>query len=387
MLTDVEVLSLLTNSPELWTAVREEAGTELQRQQRLRKQFDPALVRGAIELEELRRLAPAKFSRGDRMWFDRKGLEQATPEAVSQHKAIRFRSASLTEPVYDLCSGIGGDAIALSAAAHVIGCDLSEVNSRRLELNAAVYDVADRITAQTVDITTLNVRDRVIHLDPDRRAQGGRSLRLEGYQPDLSFMQQITREASGGAIKVSPASNFGGKFSGCEIELVSLNGECKEATIWFGSMAPGELWRATVLPSGATLSGQPLDAETIVQPLGTYLYDPDPAVVRAGLVDLLAAEIGLWRVDDAEEYLSSDKLVDSPFVRAFEVLEVVSNNPREIREAVRRAECRSIEIKCRHVPTDADALRRKLPLDGDREGVLFIARLQGKTHALTARRV
>ena len=41
-----------------------------------------------------------------------------------------------------------------------------------------------------------------------------------------------------GAIKVGPASDFGKHFAGpeFEVELISLRGECKEATVWFGEL-------------------------------------------------------------------------------------------------------------------------------------------------------
>jgi len=188
---------------------------------------------------------------------------------------------------------------------------------------------------------------------------------------------------------VSPASNFGGKFPQAEIELISLDGECKEATIWFGALCSADRsapWRATALPSGASIAGHPLDAVTDVRPPGRFVFDPDPAVVRAGLVDLLARQLGLWRLDAAEEYLSGDKLVQSPLCVPFETTGVVPNNPTAIRSAVRSEGWGTAEIKCRHVRTDADAVRRKLPLEGDAAGVLIIARIAGKTHALLARR-
>ena len=74
---------------------------------------------------------------------------------------------------------------------------------------------------------------------------------------------------------------------------------------------------------------------TDVRPPGRYLYDPDSAVVRAGLVDLLARDVGLWRLDDAEEYLSSDNLISSPFCTPFEVLALLGNNTKAVRQAVR----------------------------------------------------
>jgi hypothetical protein len=138
--------------------------------------------------------------------------------------------------------------------------------------------------------------------------------------------------------------------------------------------------------SAETLSGRPLDWVADVVPLGSYLYDPDPAVVRAGLVDRLAVEAGLSRLDAAEEYLTGDALVETPFARGFEVLAELAWREKEVRAWLRAHPAGSIEIKCRHVAVAADELRRKLPREGSDPVVLVVARIGGRTRAVMCRR-
>jgi hypothetical protein len=157
--------------------------------------------------------------------------------------------------------------------------------------------------------------------------------------------------------------------------------------VWYGELAGPAAFRATVLPAGETIAGHPLDVVAEQSELRGYIYDPDPAVVRAGLVDLLAVQLGLCRLDPAEEYLTGDRLVQSPFVQAFAVTESLSHNDRELRTALRRSDFGQLEIKCRHVAVDAVALRRRLPLPGTQPGVLLIVRELGKTRSVLARRV
>lgn len=78
---------------------------------RLRKEFDLDLVAAALTIHELRIKAVSKFSRADRMWFTRAGLEQATSESIARYRARRFAGLRV---VADLCCGIGGDLIALA---------------------------------------------------------------------------------------------------------------------------------------------------------------------------------------------------------------------------------------------------------------------------------
>ena len=367
----------------MFAEIENSSSSELALQARLRKSWPDDIVRMAITISELRRRATAKFSHASQMWFDRQGLEQSTSELVSQHKARRF-----TGRVWDLCSGIGGDAIALARHCQVTAVDLNPSSCLRSEWNAEVHGVDSQLITDCSDVTSRNRFEDLVHIDPDRRpGSSGRVSRIEDYVPGIEYLQQLMANSPGGAIKLSPASNFGGKFDEAEIELISLNGECKEATIWFGSLAREGPYRATVLPAGESLSGHPLQVAVPVLELGKYLYDPDPAVVRAGLVDVLADQLGLTRLDAAEEYLTSDQLVTSPFVQAFEVLTNLSNNERDLKNWLRNQETGQLEIKCRHIPVQTDALRRKLKLAGTQAHTILFARLEGKARIIGARRI
>ena len=99
---------------------------------------------------------------------------------------------------------------------------------------------------------------------------------MEEGSPGLDYLTQLVERFRGGAIKASPAANFGGKFPEAEVELVSLDGECKEATIWFGELAQAGLWRATVLPSGETIAGDPLASVASISPAGNICSIPIP---------------------------------------------------------------------------------------------------------------
>lgn len=388
---EIELIGRLIATPELLEEIGSSSDSELSLQNRLRQRYPADLVRAACTLTDLRRRASGKFSRAARMWFDRVGLEQATSEAVARHKSRRFAKATQRMPsstVFDLCCGIGGDALALSEELeHVIAVDRSPAACLRTRLNAEVYGVVENIETLVTDVEQVDVAGTYVHIDPDRRAGRDRALRLDDYQPGLEFLLRLIEITPGGGIKLSPASNFGGKFPGCEVELISLHGECKEATVWYGTLAGDQPARATLLPSGFTLTADPWQHRARPVALGRFLYDPDPAIVRAGLVDALTDALPLHRLDASEEYLTGETLVESSAVTAFEVLADLANNPKEIRRYFRQADFHEVEIKCRHVPVAIDEVRRKLPLHGRDKGVLCFARVQGKTRAIVARRL
>jgi len=374
----------LAEHPELFEAIGAEDRDEFRLQKVLRSRFPADAVRLALTVADLRRRAAKKFPLADRMWFDRDRLEQATPWTVAVHKAARFSS-----DVWDFCCGAGADAIAIAShGCHVRAVDIDPIACLLTELNAQALGVSDRVTVSQRPVEDVTDRNGLLHVDPDRRASASkRAVRVEDYVPSVETLRDYAKTFRGGMIKLSPAANFGGKFDDVEIELVSLAGEAKEATIWFGELAQPDLWRATVLPEGVSIAGDPLAAEPVIGPLGNFVFDPDPAVVRAGLIDLLCAEAGFARLDDAEEYLTADELLESSFVTPFRVLRDLANNERGIKKALRELGCGRLEIKARRLPIEVERLHRAMPTGGDRPLVLLFARVAGKARAIIAERV
>jgi SAM-dependent methyltransferase len=399
-MSHVEVTPAATHELERWRALRATPeifdrmasleGPEFRRQELLRREFPAELVTLGLLVADLRVRAKTRFVLASSMWFDRKGLEQATSEQVAIHKAKRFPQG---ERVFDICCGVGGDALALARRGPVTVVDADALQLERLKWNAQLHGVEENITCLHAMAESVDVTGGWIHVDPDRRPDlntkgiSGRIQRIEELAPPLEVLQRLMASARGGAIKLSPASNFGGKFPDAEVELISLGGECKEATIWFGELAGEEPFRATVLPEGETIAGHPLSVMTRVEPPGKYLFDPDPAVVRAGLVDVLADRLGLWRLDDAEEYLTGDQPLLSPFLQTFEIDQVVGSNERELKSALRERGYRELEIKCRHIRIDATAMRKKLPMGNGSAGVVIVAKISGRQHHLLGHRL
>lgn len=384
-MSELEVLHQLQAAPELLQAIRDSTSSELSTQKTLRSLYNTQLVQAALSLHEVRTRARGVLDNANDLWLTATGLEQATHPYVAAHKAARFPK---NIRVLDLCGGIGCDAAALSGRGPVTVFDTDEAMLQRCEwnLNKWGYDIPE---LRADDALQVAITGQIIHVDPDRRNGRSRPVkRLEMYNPDLAWMQEATRSAAGGAIKIGPASNFIQKFPGCEIELISLRGECREATVWFGEMADCEQFRATVLPTGETICGDPLDAwANVANEPAQYLFDPDPAVVRSGLIDGVCERLELERLDPEEEYLTADRLPESSFVTAFEVEAVLPNNQKQLRKYLRQSPGKYYEVKCRRIPMDAIAVTRKLPTGDGPVRVVFFLRVQGKTRVVIAKRM
>ena len=380
------LLRRLKDCPEIFAAIASSTPSQIANQRKLRDTYDKDLVRAALSVHEGRQRAGGLLPNANQLWLTRIGLEQCTALEVATHKAKRF---SNSDSVFDLCCGVGVDASAIAEHAKVTAIDVAAAMCLRTEWNATIWNRADNIQTQCTDVTDIDWCGKVVHVDPDRRAESDRpTKRLELYQPDLVWMQQLTRKAAGGGIKISPASNFMQKFSGCEIELISLKGECREATVWFGSMAGEHAFRATALPSGESISADPLSAWTNVVPAAAeYIFDPDPAIVRSGLIDVMAEHYSMQRLDAEEEYLTSMECVSSGFVTAFRIEAVLSGNIKDLKQFLRKDPSTHYEVKCRRIPTNADGVRRQLPTGTAAPRVIFFARIAGRSTILVTERV
>ena len=310
------------------------------------------------------------------MWVEATRVEQATSEPVARHKAARFEPCPI---VVDLCAGIGGDTIAMAARSQVLAVDLDPGMCRRIGWNAAVYDVGDRVLAVQARAETFAIpRGAWVHLDPDRRAGRDRRARaIADYMPGPSAWESMVRSVPGGSIKLGPASDFARHFpgsgSGYEIELISLRGECKEATVWFGELARCRR-RATRLPEGVTWTDRDAGAPAPVpvSPLSSWIFDPDPALIRAGLLDGFAKAHGLSRVAEGIDYLTGPELIDTPFLAAFAVREVSSLDIKHLRRMIERHRVGTLEIKVRGVKLTPEMLRARLKPRGEESATLLI---------------
>lgn len=324
----------------------------------LRRRLTPEQARAVLALVEGRRAASAKFSDAGRLYVDRESAEQATSETVARHTAARFEGATR---IADLGAGAGGDALALAEVAPVVAVDRDPGRLALLAANADVRGLAGRIEAVEASVGEVALPDDVdaAWLDPARRDARGRTLDPERWSPPLSEALRIASRFARAGIKVAPGIDHAAVPAGAEVEFISLEGTLVEAVIWLG-VAVTAPRRATVLPDGASIAGQPDTGATPVAAPGRYLYDLDPSVGRASLVDLVAPAIEAWRIDEQIAYLSGDTPHDSPFARRFRIAWWGPFAERRVLEALREAGAGRVEVMRRGSPVETNALEVRL---------------------------
>ena len=347
----------------------------------VRRLLPPELATVALTQAGLRAAARAKF--GDlagQLLFTADGLEQATRVEVADHRAARFAGAGLAS-VLDLCCGIGSDALAFARAGlRVSGVERDPATAALAAANTAGHPV--RISAGSAEQTDWRSAESVF-LDPARRGARGRTFDPAAYSPGFGFVTEVLLDSRFAAAKLGPGIGHALIPQGVEAEWVSFAGGVKEAVLWSAGFTTGAVRRrATVLPAGVQLTDAD-PAEPRVGPVGSYLYEPDGAVIRAGLVQQVAALLpGGRRIDDQLAYLSADAVADSPaagLARGFRVLDVLPYSAKRLRAELARRQVGIVEIKKRGVDVDPAALRRDLKPAGPNSITVLLARV-GEQH-------
>jgi hypothetical protein len=183
-------------------------------------------------------------------------------------------------------------------------------------------------------------------------------------------------------VKVAPGIPHALVPDGVEAEWVSDHGEVKEAALWSGRLATVRR-RATVIGHGglATLTDDD-DPGGEVRAVGGFLYEPDGAVIRAGLVTAVSAGVNGGLVDEHIAYVTSDESFHTPFARGYRVLEELPYRERPLRAALRERGIGRLTIKKRGVDVVPEQLRKRLALAGDDEATLVLTRVAGQGTAL-----
>jgi SAM-dependent methyltransferase len=345
---------------------------------RLRREHRADLVAAAIGQVLLRRRAVAKFGPdAERLWLTSDALEQASRRTVAAHRSERLR-ASGVGTVLDLGCGIGADLMAYARAGLVVtGVERDHLRAAMARANLDALGLAG-----TVDVADAEAYDTAgfdaVFVDPARRDDRGRVFDPLRQTPSWELVAGLLDGV--GVAKTAPGIPHRLVPEGVEAEFVSDAGDLVEATLW-GRRFASATRRATLLPGGSTLT---TDDEPTAVPLGEpagWWYEPDSAVIRAGLVGAVADAIGGHLVDRHIAYVVADRHVDTPFARAYRVIEEVPYREKRLRSALRARDIGTLAIKKRGVDVVPEQLRARLGLRGDHVATLILTRVAGAARA------
>lgn len=388
--------------------------TALALQTRLRDAgHDPDLVSAALAQARLRARGRARLGDVvDRLLLTSDGLEQATRPAVAALHAAGFTRAGV-ETVDDLGCGLGLDSLAfLAEGLGVRGVEADPVVAAMALANlTSAPGSAPRavVNAALEEVAAQPAQDRIgrgAWFDPARRRAGqadvhGRTRRVGSPQqtsPPWEVVQEVARRYPAAGAKLAPSFRPAMLPEGCEGVWTSVGRTMVECAVWWGDavQVPGVcavLLPAEAGPGEAGVTVRPGDGAALssAAPVGDgsdaeSLWEPDPAVLQAGLIAEVEQATGGREVGAGVGYVVGPGARELPWARRYRVEDRLPLSVKVLRRYIRDQGWNALVLKARGTRADPEALRRDLRPDRGRgplrEGTLVVTTEAGKSVVL-----
>ena len=320
---------------------------------------------------------------------------------MANYRAARIAARAEGRVVLDATCGAGGDSVALARAGLVtISMDRDAERALFASQNLRLLGLPDRVLVG--DALEAPLRAELLVLDPARRERGARTLDPERWSPPLGAALALAAGAEGASIKLAPAiepellerrlaRDLRVPWS---LEWVDLDRELCEVTLWTGVLAsPRSKARETVgirsavsLETGSAVPGVhrltdvpegrvSLDPSRV--PEIRWFFEPNPAVIRAGLVGNLARELGMPTLGPGLAWLVGE---DGPgrasgLGKGWPVLDAAPADRRQVRAMLARHDIGPLSVKKRGHPDSPEVLARRFRGPGGRPGLIAVGRL------------
>ena len=335
-------------------------------------------------------------------------LEQCSSSQTADYKASLVEGESFA----DLSGGFGVDTIAIArkfGKGYYVEpqeelCELFQHNSKTLGINHIA------IIQNTMEdfIDEMEAVD-VIYLDPSRRdVHGRRVVSLEDCTPNLlEWKSVLLKKCSTLMVKLSPMIDLHQTLRALPetfaVHVIAVNGECKEVVCLLTTNAPNNgicrnakfcvstpntdatdttivavdicnnttdgTRRDAINRVSTTVETERTTPPSIAPELGAYLYEPNAAVMKAGIFNSISQQFQVQKLDKNTNLFTSNELREDFPGRIFRIEAVHEFHPRKTAKELSHLESASIAV--RNFPLPAEELRKVLKIKDGNACYLF----------------
>lgn len=315
-------------------------------------------------------------------------MEQASSEITAAYKASLLSGSH--GRLIDLTGGLGVDFVAMLA--HFDEGVYVESNEELCRVAAYNFGVLgiENVTIENTsagDYLSRNPQADLIYLDPSRRDSTGRkTFRIEDCQPNVSELMPMLASASPRIlIKYSPMLDIGLAVKSLanvgEVHVVAVDNECRELLFVLettATEAPCRYVAVNLKKNGRSeifsfSTQEKMSPANYAQTLGTYLYEPNAAILKAGAFDIVASRHDVLKLHPNTHLYTSDELKNDFPGRVFEVEDVFSPNKHHLRNFVSSNPQANISV--RNYPDSVAEIRKKTGIKEGGNRYVFAATL------------
>ena len=385
-------------SPETQQFIREHQSDDIRALALQAKKYPNVDMPTAITQIAGRQIAAEKipsWKEIEDIWYPKHlSLEQCSSEITARYKASLLQGESLT----DLTAGFGIDCSFLAAGFQSVTyverqkelCEIAVHNFPILNLN--------HITVKNEDgVDYLKAMSPVdcIFLDPARRNEhGGKTVAISDCEPDVAELEELLlSKANRIMVKLSPMLDLALALKELrhtqEVHILSVNNECKELLLLLGQEPPAEqnppeevpIHCVNLFTKGVqekqhfvfTREQEQRSKCMYTDTLGSYLYEPNTSLLKAGTFRSIAAAYPIKKLHPNSHLYTSDVLITDFPGRAFRIINQCSFNKKEIKESL--SDLKKANITVRNFPATVAELRKRINLAEGGDTYLFASTL------------
>ncbi len=334
-------------------------------------------------------------------WYPvRLSCEQCSSETTARYKAQVIRQLDKSHDILiDLTGGYGVDTYFLSEyvqEAHYVErnadlCAIAEHNFSLYRPKIQVHNTTaeEFLASLPISNSPYPISNTLIYLDPARRSQSGSKVfRIEDCEPNvIQLLPTLRKYATTILIKFSPMLDITAAMQSLgnewNVHVVAVQNEVKEVLFVTGC---GTIHAVNIHHQQTDTFSLTQEAEknalcSLAQTIGTYLYEPNAAIIKAGAFRLIGERYGLAKLDSNTHLYTSDTLLPDFPGRVWEVVDTEIKDPKKQLDTKAK-----YSIISRNYPLSPEQIRKKYRLpDGD-DYYLIGARHQGKPVLILATR-
>ena len=338
---------------------------------------------------------PKWYENPDILYPKKVSMEQCSSSQTADYKASLVEGKSFA----DLSGGFGVDTVTLArkfAKGHYVEpqeelCELFQHNCKVLDIN-------------NVNIVNGTMEDNLaaigpvdtIYLDPSRRDVHGRKVvALEDCVPNLlEWKERLLAKCNTLMVKLSPMIDIFQTLRDLPetyaVHVVAVEGECKEVMFLLTqdgtingicrdvarnvSTTSPTIIAANINKTATIRVETTLDTERTTQPriatgLGAYLYEPNAAVMKAGIFNSISQQFQVQKLEKNTNLFTSNELCEDFPGRIFRIEAVHEFHPRKTAKELSHIASASIAV--RNFPLSAEELRKTLKIKDGNARFLF----------------
>ncbi len=298
-------------------------------------------------------------------WPVRLSMEQCSSEATARYKGLLCSQLCEDEDagqIVDLTGGFGIDSYYIHATDYVErDAELCQLAERNFALGNQVTRV-HHTTAEEYLKTLAHAA--IIYIDPARRdSHGGKVFRLQDCTPDVTTLYaDLCQKCDTLLLKLSPMLDITEALRALpdaqSVHVVALRGEVKEVLV----VVKPRMKHAAVQFRCVNLETEDAVFEYVMgkervgeatpdsTEMGPYLYEPNAAIMKAGVYREVGARFGIRQLSDNSHLYTSEQYVEGFPGRVWTAHEASKEELKKLRQA---------NVLCRNYPLRPEEVKRK----------------------------